>query len=181
METYIAILRGINVGGQNKIRMIDLAAKLQSNGFSDLRTYIQSGNLVFRAEKKPEPEMANKIAESIKNEFGLNVPAIVFKKGDWNEIIGRNPFAKDPHYNNPKTLHVSFLSEIPQLENVQKLTGYSDEPNEFSVVGKAVYLYCPNGYSKTKLGNGFLEKKLKVTATTRNWATTLKLAEMASE
>lgn len=179
-ETYIAILRGINVGGRNKIRMVDLIVKLQPLKFENLRTYIQSGNLVFKAGESPNDEVAEKIKQAIKKEFGFDVPVIVLKQDEWIKIIDRNLFAGDPG-KDPKTLHVSFLSAKPQPEDIQKLDEYTDEPNEFSLGGKAIYLYCPNGYSKTKITNNFLEKKLQVTATTRNWATTLKLAQMANE
>ena len=180
MQTYMAILRGINVGGKNKIRMADLVRKLEVLELKNLQTYIQSGNLIFEHENVSESELARQIAEAIVKEFGYRVPVIVYTVETLNEIIFKNPFVSDVS-KDEKFLHVSFLAETPTQSEVDQLNEYNDLPNEFRVGYLAIYLYCPNGYSKTKLNNQFFEKKLQVTATTRNWRTTLKLAEMAAK
>lgn len=178
METYLAILRGINVGGKNKIKMSDLVEKLQALNLKELKTYIQSGNVVFKHPSVPANKLADQISHLIKKEFGFDVPVIVLPLTEIQEIISKNPYVQD-HTKDEKSLHVTFLDESPDLANIEKLDGYSDSPNEFAIARNAVYLFCPNGYSKTKLTNQFFERKLHVTATTRNWQTTLKLAELA--
>lgn len=180
METYLAILRGINVGGKNKIKMSDLVEKLQGSSLKELKTYIQSGNVIFKHPSVPANKLADQISKLIEKEYGFDVPVIVLSLKNIQEIIAKNPFTQNDS-KDEKSLHVTFLAENPDSVNFKKFDDYSDLPNEFAIAEKAVYLFCPNGYSKTKLTNQFFEKKLQVTATTRNWKTTLKLAELAAQ
>lgn len=178
MQTYLAFLRGINIGGRNIIKMVDLAKKLEPLKFKNLSTYIQSGNLIFNYPKADNQILAYKIKTLIEKEFGYQVPVIVSKAEELHGIIRNNPYANN--LKEESSLHVSYLSEMPTQAAIDSLTNYANLPNEFKIGDKAVYLYCPNGYSKTKLTNNFLEKQLDVTATTRNWRTSNKLVELAT-
>lgn len=179
MTTYISILRGINVSGQKKVPMKELLALYESLGFSDLHTYIQSGNVVFKsAEKKPEA-LVRQIEEKIKGHFGFEVPVIIRTVEELKKIRASNPFLKEPGIEEDK-LHVTFLDQLPQQPQVDKLMTYDFSPDRFILRGLEVYVYCPNGYGRTKIHNNFFEGKLKTGATTRNWKTVNTLVEMAS-
>lgn len=179
-NTYIALLRGINVLGKNIIKMDALRKMMEDAGFQDVKTYIQSGNVVFKAGNTSLTEITKGITEEIQQEFGFRVPVIVLDTVTLRRIIEGNPLAGEPGLD-PGKMHVTFLASPPppfdrEAIEMKKLDG---EHIAFSEL--AVYLYCPHGYGKTKLGNDFLEKKLKVTATTRNWRTTLELMKMSQD
>jgi uncharacterized protein (DUF1697 family) len=179
MKTYIAILRGINVSGKNKIQMKELKELFENLGFSDITTYIQSGNVIFRADAKmSDKKIAAEIEKSIREKFGYEVPVIVRTKEEWILVAEQNPFFKEPSVNREK-LHVTFLEDAPSPELVSSFSKLDFSPDRFIISGKEVYLYIPESYGETKLSNKFIESKLKVKATTRNWNTTIKLAEMS--
>ena len=178
MNTYIAILRGINVSGAKPIKMEELRLTFQKPGFENITTYIQSGNVVFSTTETATSQLTAQIAESIKTDFGFEVPVIVLSAVELQTIIGNNPLndgTKDTAF-----LHVTFLSEIPAAFNLSDIAAKKQGNEEIIISGKVVYLYCPHGYGKTKLTNTFLESKLKVTATTRNWKTANELFRLAS-
>jgi len=179
METYIAILRGINVSGQKLIKMAALKAAFEEKGFRDVMTYIQSGNIIFRAEDKKEDALSLKVSKLIMNGFGFEVPVIIRNSSSLAGIIRSNPFLNEKGILADK-FHVTFLSEAPETKRRQELEKLSFGNERFVILGREIYLYCPNGYGNTKLSNNFFENKLKVTATTRNWATVNKLAELSS-
>jgi uncharacterized protein (DUF1697 family) len=178
MQTYIAILRGINVSGHRIIKMDALRQLFAGLGFSNSRTYIQSGNVVFQCKGMDTEKMAIKIAKAITAGFSFDVPVIVKEYGDLVQVAGANPFLADKT-KDIAHLHVTFLSDKPEAGNIHSIAGGQYLPDEFLVMDKAVYLYCPNGYSNSKLTNSFFENKLKVTATTRNWKTVNELVKMA--
>jgi uncharacterized protein (DUF1697 family) len=179
MQTYIAILRGINVGAQKKVLMADLKDMLNKFKLKDVVTYIQSGNVVFKSDEKlSNEEFAEKIEKAIEKKFKFEVPVIVRNADELKKLIATNPFAKNKK-NDPLKLHVTFLSEIPKKELLDELKKLNDPRDEFEIIGKEVFLHCPINYGETKLSNSFFEKKLKVTATTRNWKTVNTLLEMA--
>jgi uncharacterized protein (DUF1697 family) len=176
--TYISILRGINVSGQRKILMADLKSIYEKLGFSDVTTYIQSGNVVFRSGNGlTSPEIAQIIGKQIQGHYGFEVPIIVRTLEEMKITLSRNPFLHLPDIDQER-LHVTFLSELPQKSNVDKTVLLDYPPDRFTIIEKDVYLYCPVNYGNTKLSNKFFESKLKVTATTRNWATVRRLGEM---
>lgn len=178
MKTYISILRGINVSGHNMIKMETLKKIYTGLGLLDVHSYIQSGNIVFRT-KDPDPvTIGSKIRAAIKTEFGFDVPVMVIDLNEMKKIAKSNPFAADSS-KDPAFLHVSFLSEDPDRSRVENIDAALYLPDEFRWKGRAVYLYCPGGYGKTKLNNVFFENKLKSTATTRNWKTVNELIRMA--
>lgn len=180
MNSRIAILRGINVGGKRKIQMADLIDVFKKMNFSKISTYIQSGNVFFNVNGEPNNiELTQKIEEAIKKEFGFDVPVIVRTPDEIRWAIHQNPFYKDNSDINH--LHHTFLSELPTNENRQKTESYTYEPDKFSISGKDVFMFCEGKYHQSKLTNDFFEKKLKVTATTRNWKTVLKLLELSEK
>ena len=180
MKTYISLLRGINVTGHNIIKMEVLRKIYENLGHHNVESYVQSGNVVFQSECNHEKEIAENIAQKIKEVFGFDVPVIVLSVEKLERIIRNNPFLKDAE-TDEAFFHITFLSEKPKSFSVE-IIEQKKQPNEhIAFADDAVYLYCPNGYGKTKLHNTFLESKLKVAATTRNWRTTRKLLEMAEK
>jgi uncharacterized protein (DUF1697 family) len=180
MQVYIGILRGINVSGQKMIKMPELKAHLEKAGLVNVLIYIQSGNVVFEYKKESSGKLQELIKTVIAKKFGFDVPVIVKTSEELIEVSQNNPFINKRKADIEK-LHVTFLSEEPKKELLEKFIPPANIPGEYAFSGKAIYLLCPNGYGQTKLTNNFFENKLKVTATTRNWKTVLKLAEMAGE
>lgn len=168
MTTILSILRGINVSGQKKIKMTDLKSMYESLGFKNVTTYIQSGNVVF--DCKSADGLVEQIEKAILKTFAFEVPVIIRTKKEIQSIVKNNPFLKKSNIEVDK-LHITYLSEVPTTENLSAIQVLDFEPDLFTVKNKEVYVYCPNGYGKTKLTNTFFEKKLKEKATTRNWKT----------
>lgn len=179
MEIYISILRGINVSGQKSIKMADLKASYEKLNFKDVDTYVQSGNVVFRAEKEKTEVFETKIADQIKSKYSFDVPVIVMTVDKLKTIIDSNPFKDDPA-KDEKFLHVTFLGSVPDDYDEEAIFSKRAGQEEIVITNEAVYLYCPHGYGTSKLNNNFLENKLKVKATTRNWNTTKALLELAN-
>jgi len=181
MQTFISILRGINVSGQKKILMSDLKTLYENLKFKDVKTYIQSGNVVFKSDSKiPDVQLAGKIEKAISAKYNFEVPVIIRTKDELEKIISQNPFAKEKNID-LKKLHVTFLSETPEKEKATQIKEVDFSPDQFLIKGKEIYLHIPSSYGETKLSNKFFENKLKVSATTRNWNTVNKLFEMASQ
>jgi uncharacterized protein (DUF1697 family) len=174
---YIAILRGINVGGKRKIIMAELRALLESIHLKNVNTYIQSGNIVFEHNKTANSELEELISNTIKTKYGFDVPCIVRTAAEWQRAIDENPFANDHEVDQ---LHLTFLKELPANEKIEAIADHDFSPDSFQVINQNVYLLVLGKYHKTKLSNQFFESKLKVEATTRNWKTVMKLMEMAS-
>lgn len=180
MSTFISILRGINVSGQKRILMRDLRELFEKLDFKQVQTYIQSGNVVFENNTQtPNSELAMRIEKAIEKEFNFHVPTIIRSKEELERIISSNPFLKDRSID-LKKLHVTFLSEVPTKENAENIVKTDFLPDQFVIKDKNIFLHIPENYGVTKLSNSFFERKLKVTATTRNWNTLNKLLEMAS-
>jgi uncharacterized protein (DUF1697 family) len=178
MNTYVAILRGINVGGKRMIKMDALKQLFTSLGFQNIETYIQSGNVFFQCKKTREEKLAATIADEINTVFKFDVPTIVKNIDELKQIILNNPFTKDKK-KLTEFLHVTFLATAPAKENIDSIAKLTFDDDAFAIIDKAVYLYCPNSYSSSKLTNGFFETKLKVIATTRNWKTCNELMNIA--
>lgn len=180
MTVYISILRGINVGGHNKVRMEDLKALYESLGFSDVTTYIQSGNVIFKTDQDQSVTLiAQNIEKAIEDKYHFFVPVILRSVSEMQSIIALNPFLKEPEIDREK-LHVTFLSEKPVSAADKAIQKYDFPPDRFQIIGKEVYLYCPGGYGNTKLSNTFFENKLLVRSTTRNWNTVIKLRDLTN-
>jgi len=177
-NTYIAILRGINVSGHKLINMKLLKEMFENHGFKNVRTYIQSGNIVFESASGEPEQLAGSIAQAINTRFGFDVPVLVLTAEELLKMSDSNNFIKNRNEDISK-LHVTFLSAKPEALNLESLKTVNYPPDEFYIDGKSIYLFCPGGYGNTKLTNTFFEKKLKVTATTRNWNTVMELMRMS--
>ena len=176
MRTCISILRGINVGGHRKISMEQLRECYESLGFNGVRTYIQSGNVVFEHETADPSEIVDRIRGAIKRSFGLDVQVIIRTKEEMLSVIKSMPFKGLDQ----SKVHVTFLSEKPEGFPLKEIDAVRDGAERFSFSGREVYLFCPNGYGRSKLSNQFLEKKTEVYATTRNWRTVNALSALAN-
>lgn len=178
MGTYVAMLRSINVGGRNRIPMDDLRALVSSLGFGDVVTYVQSGNVVLTGSGTASA-VARSIEERIAADLGLAVPVIVRAKQQLRRTLADTPYGQSDL--DPKTIHVTFLAERPDSAGVVELQGKAGTfgPDTFEIIGSEVHLHCPGGYGETTLNNAYLERRLGVVATTRNWRTVTTLAEIA--
>jgi uncharacterized protein (DUF1697 family) len=179
VETYISILRGINVSGQKKIQMTDLKKLYEDLKFKKVTTYIQSGNVIFKANKQSDEVIAKKIEDAIYTKYNFHVPVIIRSVKEMKNTLAVNPLLKESNIDIEK-LHVTFLEEMPDTTKMEAIKNIDHSPDKFILIDKEIFLYCPNdGYGNTKLTNNFFENKLKVSATTRNWKTVNKLLEMA--
>jgi uncharacterized protein (DUF1697 family) len=177
MKTYISFLRGINVSGQKKILMKELSELYVNIGFTEVNTYLQSGNVVFKSGLKlTETKMAKLIEDQIEDKFHFQVPVIIRTKNQLESIFQRNPFKND----DKESLYVTFLSNTPNANQLEKLENISYLPDNFEIIDKEIYL-CVTAYGSTKLSNNFFESKLKVTATTRNIKTIEQLIQKSNE
>ncbi len=177
MKKRIAILRGINVGGKRKLPMADLKALLTQLNFSNVITYIQSGNVVFDTEQDLSDEALSQLLEKdIANTFQLDVPVIIRSPEALKSAVETNPFLKDADI---AQLHLTFLSTEPANNLAQEIATIDFAPDQFHIQGNDVFIQCEGKYHQTKLSNTFFEKKLKVKATTRNWKTVMKLLELS--
>ena len=170
MKTYIVLLRGINVSGKNKLPMADLRDLLNELDFQNVKTYIQSGNIILTSEES-KTAICKKIKDGIFTKFGYDVPVIAKTISEWKKVIKNYPFPTD----NPKIVAFIFLDKKTSETKIEA-KGIDDD--EYQINNDMVYIYCPNGFGKSKITNNLFEKKLKVTATTRNYNTTLKLLEL---
>ena len=180
MQTYISILRGINVGGNRILRMEDLREWYANLGFIEVQSYIQSGNLIFRSARQETAKLESAIAKKIFEECHLEVPVVVLELDYLKKVIASNHFLLPPE-KKTDALHITFLSEKPTPELLARITPINYLPDQFHFADKQVYLHCPNGYGQTKLTNNFFESKLKMTATTRNWKTLIQLISLAEK
>ena len=177
MSTRIALLRSVNVLGKNMIKMPELAMAFEKAGFRNVRTYIQSGNVIFESGEASGELLADKIRDLIAKKFSLTIQAVVITPEELAKIVALNPFVKKPGIDLSKQ-HVTFLDGDIDQEKAEMLLAYNYPPDEIAIGNKAVYVHCPDGYGRTKYHNNFIEKKLSVNATSRNWNTCLKLLEM---
>lgn len=181
VSTYIALLRGINVSGKNLLKMGVLRSELAHLGFSNIQTYIQSGNIVFTAPIAPEIALSSQIAELLLKNHSLKVPTLVASLAKWQQIVQNIPFSLPKSPLDVKTYHLSLLAHPPTTEQIKVWETLDFLPDTYAIIGKAVYLHCPNGYAHTKLNNNYIEKSFKTTSTTRNWVTVTTLLQMAEQ
>jgi uncharacterized protein (DUF1697 family) len=178
MHTLISLLRGINVGASRTVPMKDLVSLYESLGLKNVRSYVRSGNILFDNPGSKPGEISGILEEQISRMTSFPVKVFIRDENDLREIIGNNPFCKglSPDI---AGLHVTFLSSAPPTDAVNEVNRITDPVDKAAVLGREVYLFCPEGYGRTRFSNSFLEKKLGVAATTRNWKTVTALAEMA--
>ncbi len=176
--TLIAFLRGINVSGRKPVKMAELAALVESLGFENVRTFIQSGNVVSDSSAKDTWKAETLIGEAIRKNFGFDVTVIVRTADEQGKIIAGNPLLKDRGVDEDR-LHVTLLAAQPAKDVLAGLAMGESKNERYAVKGREAYLYCPDGYGRSKLNNTAFEKKLGVPATTRTWKTMKALVEMA--
>jgi uncharacterized protein (DUF1697 family) len=168
------------MAGHNKIKMTDLSALFKILGFMDAETFIQSGNVVFsNPENLSVTDLTAKIEEAVRKKFRYNIPVFIRTPEELREIISLNPFADEENFNTEK-LAVIFLYEKPAEVQIEKVKNINYPPDKFIINGKEIFIYCPNGFGKSKIYTGFFENKMKVSGTGRNWNTIntlLKIAE----
>lgn len=180
MPHYLSLLRGINVSGKNGIKMDALRKCYESMGFAEVNTYVQSGNVLFSTIKTDPALLAASLSLQIKKVFGFDVPVLVVSGEKLSQIIKNNPFTHNSD-KAPSFLHVTLLASTPAVKDIKSIDEKKGAGEECAITDSAVYLYCPNGYGRTKLNNNFLESKLKTHATTRNWKTLCELQKMLDQ
>jgi uncharacterized protein (DUF1697 family) len=175
-ETYLALLRAINLGPNNKILMSDLAKVFVGVGCNKVRTYIQSGNVIFEAVPELSQRLPDLVRTEIERRFGLQVPTILRTLREMRGVINRNPFLKEGV--EADGLYVLFLADRPKAATVTGLDPDRSPPNRFVVRGKEVYLLFPLGFARNKLSGAYFDSKLGTAGTMRNWRTVTKLLEL---
>lgn len=180
MNKFIILLRGINVSGQKKIIMSDLRKMLESLKFQEVETYIQSGNIVLKSNEDDNDKIADKVKKGIVDTFGFDVPVLVKSYEELKSIFDNNPFT-DPADIESKKVYFALLRETPQPEVIEEFRKNDFVNDRFVATDTCVYLNYLNGAGKAKLSNNLIERKLKVSATSRNYRTMVKLLEMGAE
>jgi uncharacterized protein (DUF1697 family) len=177
MAVYVAMLRGINVGGRKPIKMEQLRKSFEALGFEQVKTYIQSGNVVFNTAKLSPAGLSKRIEESILRDFGHSVSVISRTLDEMGKTIASNPFLKKRGIDQAK-LHVMFLPEAPVPSDLKQFEGLTTAPDQSRCLGKEIYLYLPNGVAESSLANNPLERRVLKRATMRNWRTVSNLYQM---
>jgi len=175
---HVALLRGINVGGKNKLPMATLACLFTGEGASDVVTFIQSGNVVFAAPPKRAAAIAARVERRLDAELSLRVPVVLRSAAELAAVAARNPFVAARR--DPDELHVLFLAAQPTAAQLRALDPARSPGDEFAVIGRDIYLRLPNGVARTRLSNAYFDKALATVSTGRNWRTVLKLVELAA-
>ena len=177
MATHVVLLRGVNVGGHNRLPMADLRRVLGDLGYDDVATYLQSGNAVCTAPGPPD-DVAAAVGAALGADLGLVVPVVARSADQWAALVAANPLAHLE--DDPKRLHVTFLDAPPEPDRVLALAAEAAAlaPERIEVVGADAFLHTPHGFADTKFTPTFLERRLGRAATTRNWRTVLALADL---
>jgi uncharacterized protein (DUF1697 family) len=179
MNPYIVFLRGVNMAGHNSLKMNDLSGLFVSLGFNDVRTYIQSGNVIFSDQSgKSNTELAAIIEMAILKKFNFTIPAMIRNIDDLKNILRNNPFSNEENFN-PGRMSAILLHKETTQNQVDMVRNVDYPPDKFKVLGREIFVYCPNGFGKTKLYTNFFEKKMGVTGTARNWNTINAILQMA--
>lgn len=177
MKTYVALLRGINVGGHKKVPMAELRDLLTKSGFANVQTYIQSGNVVFQSSRAVVSEIENSIQKAILDKFGFEVSVIVKTNKQLEVIFEASPFSE-------KKIDQSYfilLSKIPESNLLKEVAELSFENEEIIIKSDCLYFYTSKGYGNTKFNMKTYERKLKVSGTARNYNTMVKLLSLSEE
>ena len=176
MTTHLALLRGINVSGHNMIKMEALKTTLEAVGFQNVQTYIQSGNVFVDTEEENPAAVGFKIKQEIFKAFGHEVPVVVIGKADLEACLQNNPFLKEKDFD-IKKLYVAFISTILRIDSINDLKMSQVKPDEASIDTNKIYIKYAVGAGKTRFDQKYIEKKLNVTATIRNWNTVVQLLQ----
>ncbi len=178
MTTFVSLFRGINVGGNHKVKMADLKALHETLRLQDVFPYIQSGNVVFKCEDREEEQLQKQIAESFEQKFGFHAEVIIRTSAELRAIIEKNPFQGQADKES-KWVTVIFLDTLPEKMAQEALLQAYSGPEEIFFSGKELYVYYTDGIGRSKLSHTLIEKKLKARATARNWNTILALQELS--
>ena len=178
MAVLISMLRGVNVGGHNKVGMSELRVLYESLGLQDPQTYVQSGNVVFRSKARNASAVAKRIEDAIEQRFGFRCDVIVRTPAELKDVVARNPFAKRRNIN-PGKLLVTFLADQPAAEARDQVLKMKTDPEELHIDGREVFIYFPDGMGRSKLSWPTIGKKLGTTGTGRNLNSVIKLLEIA--
>lgn len=176
MSTHVALLRAINVGGRNSLPMKALKAMFEALGCRNVRTYIQSGNVVYEATDAVARRVPKAVAAAIQEQAGFAAPVVTRRAEELAKAAKAHAFAKKAK--DPKALHFAFLADAPTSERVALLDPQRSPPDEFKVIGRDIHLYLPNGVAPSKLTNAYLDSKLGTVSTLRNLATVQKLVAL---
>ena len=177
MKTLVALFRGINVGGRNRLPMRELVAALEGLGLQSIRTYIQSGNVVFQSEEPGPAALADRISAAVGESHGFFPQVLILELDELENAIAANPFPEAG--DQPKSLHLFFLASVPENPDMQKLESIRIDSERFALKGRVFYLHAPDGIGRSKLA-ARVERTLGVRATARNWRTVCKLREMTA-
>ena len=177
MNTYIALFRGINVGGKNSLKMKDLVSLLQELGARNVKTYIQSGNAVFQTSDEPS-QLSELISQAIQQRFGFAPHVLVLEKAEFEKAFAENPFPEAE--SNPSFLHLGFLTNTPEHPNLEEIEKLKSESEQYQLTDKVFYLYAPEGVGRSELAASS-EKLLGVSMTDRNWKTVTKIQTLIEE
>ena len=178
MPRYVALLRSVNVAGHGRLAMSDLRESFEGLGHGDVSTYIQTGNVLFSASSRSDAAVAAAIEARLADDFG-NAPAVIVRTvADLARIGVSSPFAKAGA--DPKRHHVTFLATTPTKKALAALDIPPSGRDQLVIDGREVYVSTPDGYADTKYTGSFLERRLGVVSTTRNWNTVTKLCELAA-
>ena len=180
MTVAISLLRAVNVGGHNSIKMESLRTMYESLGLQSAQTYVQSGNVVFRTPARDLAGLAKRIELKIEQTYSFRPAVIIRSTSELREAIRRNPFAGRQGIDLSKLL-VTFLAADPIPEAREKMLGIRADPEELRIEGREVYAYLPNGIGRAKLSPALIERTLKTPGTGRNWNTVTKLLEIAEK
>ncbi len=176
MPRYIALLRGINVGGNTMIKMSELKKTFESLGFANVETYINSGNVAFDTRKTAEEKLIAKVEKAIETDFGKKVAVMMRTRNEMNDILGRNPF--EGQYESHKEMHVLFMNDPMPDEKRELLLEKETDYERFAVEGREIFCHLRLGVADSLLGKSFIDKKLKVPITGRNWRTVETLSRL---
>lgn len=176
MPIYLALLRGINVGGANKVPMKELRSLFEELGHENVHTYLQSGNVVFEGRSSTSKKLSAEIEAAIAKSFNLKVSVIVRTRREMERVAAGNPFPTKGV--KPTSLHVMFLADSAPAKAIKTLDPDRSSPDEFEVKGSEIYLRFPKGSGRSKLTIDYFEKKLGTRATARNWNTVVKVLEL---
>ncbi|MCF7567171.1 DUF1697 domain-containing protein [Sabulilitoribacter arenilitoris] len=175
MHTYIALLKGINVGGHKKVPMAELRELLTKSGFKNVKTYIQSGNVVFQSSETNLQNLENNIQKSIFDKFGFEVYVMVRTRADLQRIFNDSPFSEEKKVKS----YFSMLHKTPESELVKAASEKIYDGEEYYIINDCIYFYCEKGYGKAKFNMNFFERKLKTIGTARNYNTMVKLLSLS--
>ena len=174
---YVALLRGINVSGYNKIKMDELRPMFESIGFANVKSYIASGNVAFDIRKTTETALIKKIEKAVTENFSLEIDVMIRSIDEIEKIIAQNPFEKDYDEDHTK-LFVVFLKAAMSKDKVELLVSHNNDDEKFEVIGRDIYVLSKKGFMGSILAKKYIDNKLKTPATGRNWRTVNKIAEL---